>query len=101
MTGSEPLETRDRAGVRRLLAAWIATLIAAGVIVLLLNSRSRYECNVGASTTGCETADHVLWFLVIAVPGLAVLLGLLLQGALAAEKRRARATELHERRSGR
>ena len=71
---------------RRLLVAWVATLIASGVIVLVANSRSRYECNVGASTTGCTTADHVLWVLFIAVPSVAIFLGFLLFLALAREK---------------
>ena len=80
-------KSRD-GGVGRLLWAWITTLVASGVIVVVANSRSRYECNVGASTTGCETTDYVVWLLLVGVPGLAVLLGLVLLLTLATDQRR-------------
>ena len=64
---------------RRLLWAWLASLAAEAALILIASSRSRYECNIGSSTAGCESLDQVLWLLMyFAVPVLAVLIGLVL-----------------------
>ena len=61
--------------------AWAAAAVAAAWVVAfaVLSARSRYECNPGASTSGCETVDEILFLIsFIALPTALVAVGLML-----------------------